>query len=300
MLRAKVVSLGKHTGKQVALALALTTGLAVGLVPTISSASDRMDQILWAYNSAPPFHIVNDPYAKQGICDVLVSALENEMTGMRHKKELMPHSRVANLISNKQNMCFSCMIHNKDNDYVVFSDPTHVYRPHGIITNPRVAQELQQRFGDNISLAQVLATERYRFGQPTSRQYGQLQPLIADYEANTNLHVNISGDDNNVALLSMIMDDRLDFTIDYDIIKRYYEMTTNKDLVFLPITENNSHAVTGAIGCTANDWGRNAIAEINKALPTVLQREDFRNVLEFWFNSDAVTDYWQYYDQTMD
>lgn len=192
------------------------------------------------------------------------------------------------------------MIHSQDNDYVVFSDPTHVYRPHGIITNHRVAQELQQRFGDDISLAQVLATERYRFGQPTSRKYGKLQPLIADYAANTNLHVNISGDGNNVALLSMIMNDRLDFTIDYDIIKRYYEMTTNKDLVFLPITENNNQAVTGAIGCTANDWGRNAIAEINKALPVVLQREEFLNVLEFWFNSETVSDYWQYYDQAMD
>lgn len=296
MLKAKVVPLHKRQGKHMSLALLL----AASLVSTTSSALDKMDTITWAYNPAPPFHVVKDPYATQGICDVLMSELQHELTGLKHEQELMPHSRVSNLISNKENMCFPCMIHNKDNEYVVYSNPTHVYRPHGIITNHRVADELKQRFGDNISLAQVLATERYRFGQPNSRKYGQLQPLIADYATSTNLHVNISGDDNNVALLSMIMDERLDFTIDYDIIKRYYEMTTNKDLVFLPITENNSKAVAGAIGCTANDWGRQAISEINKVLPVVLQRESFRGILEFWFNSESLGDYWQYHDQTMD
>ncbi|MEX1220857.1 MAG: hypothetical protein WEA82_01940 [Idiomarina sp.] len=279
--------------------ISLAMLLAVSLLPTTSKALEQLNEITWAINAAPPFHVVRDPYARQGICDVLVSALELEMTDIKHEKRLLPHPRVSNLITNKENMCFPCMIHNADNEYVVFSNPTHVYRPHGIITNHRIAQELKERFGDNISLTEVLATERYRFGQPVSRKYGQLQPLIADYATSTKLHINISGDDNNIALLSMIMEERLDFTIDYDITKRYYELTTNKDLVFLPLSENSNQPIVGAIGCTANDWGRKAVAEINKALPAVLQRDEFLDILDFWFNSEMVTDYWQYYDQGM-
>jgi len=259
---------------------------------TSTTAEERIDSIQWSINSAPPFHVFEGPFAGAGICDVLVDAIAEELPEIEHQVYRMPHSRISSLLLNQENMCFPCMIYrSSSSDKASYTNPTHIYRPHGIITNHRVAEEIIATYGATPSLAAILADKEYSFGQPTARKYGDLQPLIEAYAAETDLHVNISGDNNNVSLMNMIMQGRLDFTIDYDIIKRFYERTENEALIFLPIQENQRDYVLGAIGCTANEWGEQVTEEVNRVLPKVYQREDFKQALELWFGGALNREY---------
>ena len=61
-------------------------------------------------------------------------------------------------------------------------------------------------------------------------------------------------DDAQVNLMTMLLSQRVDYTIDYEMIKRYYDTTyqrsSQEQLVFLPIKEYEGQSIEGAIGCS--------------------------------------------------
>lgn len=273
-------------------ALALVSGNSLA-----NAQSTPLSQLNWSVNSAPPFHIFAEPFAQQGICDVLIESVHNHLPNTQKQIDVMPHNRISMSLRNSANTCFPCMIYRPDYQAgVVFSKPTHFYRPHGIITTPTRAEEMREQFGEPIRLAELLRSKNYSFGQPAGRKYGVLQSYLEQYVLGSSRHVSISGDSNFVQLLTLIMNDRVDFTIDYDIMKRYFERTQNEELAFLPIAENQDQLVLGAVGCSDNAWGRQAVATINQAIPAVRDDERFQDVLKLWLGSQDDDSYLQRYD----
>lgn len=280
--------------KSLIITIFFTQGFLISQVNAQSAAESKppIDEIIWAINPAPPFHIFQDPYAQNGVCDVLVDVVQDKLTAVKHSQQIMPHARISNLLEQNKNMCFPCMIYKPlDETKAVYTRPTHFYRPHGIITNQRIGAELKERFGEPLSLEAVFNSGDYRFGQPSGRQYGDLQAMVRAYTDKAPRHVQISGDSNNVSLLSMIYSERLDFTIDYRMMKRYFEMTQNESLMFIEIAENQNQSVLGSIGCTSNAWGRAAVAEINRVIDDVRADPEFRDALKLWFDDEEKEDY---------
>lgn len=298
----------KAPSSRVAWAMALLGLFATA--PTTASPrpaiSTEPHEIIWAVNNAPPFHIFKGEYQHQGICDTLVDAFEEALPQYRHRKELMPHPRISALMMADRNYCFPCVIHKADSDYAFHSEPTHTYPPHGIITRAELAQEWQQAFAaagsDRVRLADILAQRQFRLGQPIARRYGDLQPLIEDYQLQTELHVNVSGDDNNVALMSMIESGRLDFTIDYQAMLRYYQLNGDRadsNLVFIPLQETAQTQIIGSVACSATDWGRESIAILNQAIPAIRTNQNFLNSLGLWLGGDDPQAYLDELEQTL-
>jgi len=109
--------------------------LLVLLLSSNSLASTTQPLLNWATNTAPPFHIVGGAFDQQGICDALVHSIQRHLPQVRHQVFLMPQTRIHQALNNKEPLCFPCMIHrNTPTDTAVFSQPTHWYRPQGVIT----------------------------------------------------------------------------------------------------------------------------------------------------------------------
>lgn len=242
------------------------------------------NQIIWSANVAPPFHIVEGEQAHQGVCDVLIDAFERSIPNTEHKVEYLPQARIGRLWQNEQNLCFPCMIHRAENnqELIVYSNPTHDYPSHGIITRPELVSQLTQKYGNPIDLERMLADRKYRFVQPIGRMYGQLQGLLERYLLDTELHIDLASDNANTAMLSMILSNRIDFTIDYPMINKYYQQTEGRSLAFLPIAQLAGERIKGAVACTRNDWGLDAIERINSAIPSVQQDPGFQQSLKQW------------------
>ncbi|RUO23991.1 ABC transporter substrate-binding protein [Aliidiomarina minuta] len=196
---------------------------------------------------------------------------------------VMPQTRIGLQFEREQNLCFPCMIKQPDNAQAVFSESTHLYFPHGIITTTEKAIQIREEFGEPVRLAQLLASNNFRLGHPSGRKFGDLQPILDAHEGDDSYRLLRTGENATVAILSMIKLGRIDYTIDYKSLKTFDDRTSNGSLEFLNIAENEGQLVSGAIGCTNNEWGRQVIEDINQALPGIRQDPLFLQTLQLWF-----------------
>lgn len=254
-------------------------GLCVSFAP---SASEH--EINWSSSISPPFHIVDGPLAQQGLCDVLVDSFQRSLPETQHHVDYLPASRIDAIWTDDKDLCFPCMIHrtNDPSSSIIFSEPTHQYPSHGIITRPELADELVKKYGSPIDLELLLADKQYLFVQPAARRYGKLQYLIEQYLDDSSLHVELTSVQANTAMLAMILHERADFTIDYPMLKTFYEKTEQGKLAFLPISQLADEQIIGAVACTRTDLGIESIRRINSAIPKVKADPAFQHALKQW------------------
>ncbi|MBU2113230.1 MAG: ABC transporter substrate-binding protein [Gammaproteobacteria bacterium] len=246
--------------------------------------------ITWAVNPAPPFHILQQPLQQQGICDVLIERVRHYLPELTHHIQLMPQKRVDVSFNAGTNLCFPCMIHKPDEPRSLYSLPTHIYRPHGIIASKRVAKAIVSRYQTPVSFAYLLQDNSLLFAYPNGRKMGILQSVIEAYMGEENGLVD-PGVEGAVKLLHLIEAGRLDYSVDFDIVLRYYNLISGKELDFIPVKENQQQLVFGAVGCTNNAWGKTVIEEINRIMPQLLQDKVYIDNLLFWFDPDNKQDY---------
>ncbi|RUO32528.1 ABC transporter substrate-binding protein [Aliidiomarina soli] len=269
--------------------------LGMSLLLSVSQAGQQLSQsqqsysLHWALNTAPPFHIVEGPYQGQGICDSLMLAVEDALPERRMSRIVMPQTRIGVQFERNVNQCFPCMIHRANSMAAPtwFSDPTHTYQPHGIITRPETAARLRQLFGDPVVLEELLQSNDYRLGHPAGRRYGELQNLLDMHEGQSSYRVIRTGENATTAVLEMILAGRVDYTIDYQGLLAYHQRTSGDPLEFIEIAETSGEHVIGAIGCTNNAWGRALINEINQQLTDIRRDPRFMESLRLWSESSV-------------
>ncbi len=257
-------------------------------------------QINWAVNTAPPFHIVDGDFKQQGLCDVLIDTVHRYLPELKKRREILPQPRIGRALERSENLCFACMIAKPQGEQgAYYSLPTHVYTPHQIITNDKTASLIKQRYPLPVPLADLLADEQLQFGYPAGRRYGVLQPLIEGQYNRPGNRLVRSGDNGPLAILQMIASERLDYTVDYSMISRYYQLTNGASLTLLPIAENHQQAVVGAIGCSNSAWGKSVIEQINAIMPQIHADAEFVQSLQFWFETDNNRAYLRYNKQQL-
>ncbi|MDF2176682.1 TIGR02285 family protein [Aliiglaciecola sp. CAU 1673] len=253
---------------------------------------DSKASIQWAIPDAPPFHIVSGELAGQGFCDHLTSAISDAMPTIEHHFTVMPHPRIAMLREQKAPLCFPCMIKREDTDSTLYSNATHFYPPHRLLTRPEIAKRLEAQFGNPVSLQSLLANHNYRLGLTMGRKYSQpLQSIIDDNPRASFTHQDISASLGASGVLELIEKGRLDYTIDYAVVGRHYQKTRGLEVSALPIAENQHDFVIGAIGCSNSEWGRHAIESINQAIPQLRQSQRFLQGIEQWLAEEGLP-YW--------
>lgn len=262
--------------------------LFVALLSSITSAAGDED-IIWGVNSSPPFHIYYGQYKEQGFCDALVSSFQRQLPELSHRIRKLPSRRITMIMKKNKNLCFPCLIkrtsYNSDFNY---TETTHLYEPHGIITRANTAAKITKKYGQPVKFSALVKDSDLRFAQPAERRYGQLQTLLETHLIDSENFSFISGENAHVNLLTMIVNDRIDYTIDYRAIMTYYNKTEAQDsgLVFLPIEEYSGLAIEGAVGCSNNKWGRNAVNQLNRVIEQLKADPDFQRSLDKWMGSD--------------
>lgn len=262
--------------------------LLVLLCSQQSLSSPTKPILNWAINTAPPFHIVGGRYQHTGLCDQLLLSVKTHLPQLTHQNLLMPQTRIHQALNNKEALCFPCMIHRaQPTKTAVFSEPTHWYRPQGVITRQALANHLTQQFGSPLVLTKLLESGTVKLGLAAGRRYGEIDALLEPYRDSNLVR---SGDDGPVALLKMIQSGRIDFTLDYDIILTYLNKTAPEQaqgLVYVPIAELPD-PIAGAIGCSNSDWGKQQIQRINSVLPQIQADPAFQQSLELWFDAKVI------------
>lgn len=260
--------------------------------PALAQETDLTAPLVFGVNASPPFHIVKGEEANNGFCDVLVKTIQAKLPDTRQVIRKMPHGRIQTIMKREGSMCFPCMINRTTyNPNYYFSKTTHLYAPHGIITRSSLASEITQKYGNPVSLEQLLAESELRFAQPIGRRYGDIQHLLDKYLIDTKHHKQVSGEFALYNLLAMILVNRVDYTIDYEMMIQSYQRNAQSQesseiLTFIPIKEYSGKVVRGAIGCSNNEWGKNAIKLIDQVVPQIRADSEFQQSLNYWLGDN--------------
>ncbi|MDV6315218.1 TIGR02285 family protein [Idiomarina sp. HP20-50] len=262
--------------------------LSLALVFCQSSIASEED-IIWGTSSSPPFHVFSGVYEGQGFCDALVTGFQRQLPELSHRVRKLPSRRITMIMKKNKNLCFPCLIKRTSyNSEFNYTDTTHLYPPHGIITTADNAKKIIQKYGHPVRFSELVKDADLRFAQPTERRYGRLQPLLEEHLIDSENFSFISGQNAHVNLLTMLVNDRIDYTVDYKMVMVYYNETKDKNsgLVFLPIKEYDGVVIEGAVGCTDNEWGRNAVDQLNKVIQQLQADPDFQRSLDKWLGND--------------
>ncbi|MGM0525515.1 MAG: hypothetical protein ACQEQ8_04905 [Pseudomonadota bacterium] len=269
--------------------------LAVGLLgianPQRAQADEQqLDEIIWAVNVSPPFFIVDGEYAGQGFCDVLVDKMQQQLSNVSHTTRRLPPRRITLLMKREKNLCFPCLIKRASyNNEFNYTDTTHLYPPHGIIAHADAAALITERYGNPASFTALADDQQLRFAQPIERRYGKLQPLLEEHLIGRENYRIVTGDNAHVNLMTMLLNQRVDYTIDYRMVQRFYEEThphTDEQLVFIPIKEHQGYIIEGAIGCSDNAWGKAAAQKLNGAIESLRADSTFQQTLDKWLGEN--------------
>ncbi len=250
------------------------------------SANAIEDAIIWAKNPSPPFHIMSGKLQGYGICDVMTDKIDALLPELSTSEVIYPHPRVNKYISEAENLCFPCMIKRPDSGTFTYSDSTTRYPASGVIINRASLDKLDLMEGVPVSFARLLSIHTLAFGLPGSRKYPDaLQAALNEHLGQPHI-IEIAGTEGPMRVLRQIARGRLDYTIDYPAVLKYFSITENDDsLVFIPTIEMGDAFVDGAIGCTNNPWGQQAIEHINGVLHKLKADPDYRKNQTFWLNT---------------
>jgi uncharacterized protein (TIGR02285 family) len=160
------------------------------------------------------------------------------------------------------------MIYKSKPDLVYTSIPNLLYYPHGIVIHKDALSKLTQDHKQPISFDKLLQNSGLKGGIPQGRTFGDiLQPIWDKHKNQSHIYVR-QASDSTQGIFQMIKIRRLDYTVEYIYTMRYWskELNIENDLVFLTLIENKDTFVLGAIAVTKNEWGKQAIKEINRAI----------------------------------
>ena len=243
------------------------------------------DAIVWAKNPSPPFHIMSGKLKGYGICDVMTDKLDALLEDLDTSVEIYPHPRVNKYVGEAENLCFPCMIKREDSGTYTYSDTTMRYPALGVIIHRSLLARLGLSENTPVSFAKLMSIHTLAFGLPSARKYPDaLQSILNNHIGQPHI-LEIAGTEGPLRVLRQIARGRLDYTIDYPSVLKYFSMTEREDsLVFLPVTEMGDTSVEGAIGCTNNPWGKRAVGHINGVLKRLKQDREFKENQAFWLN----------------
>ncbi|MCW8093035.1 hypothetical protein [Alteromonas sp. ASW11-130] len=250
------------------------------------AADEQPFTIQWAVSPAPPFHILSGSFYRLGMCDVLVDQLSRKLIQVQHSTVVMSHTRIRREIEEKENLCFPCVIKREISPWYHYTDVTVVHPPLGVITtrkNRKAFKKAGMLKNSRVSLRSLAKNSHYLFGKPAARKFPTpLQEVIESF-ADTNHFYSVEGTDAVTRIMKKISLGRLGYTLEYPTALRYFTLTEGEnDLVFIPTQEYGNRAVPGAIGCTKNAWGKEAVRKINTALRDVVNHPDYLAIRQFW------------------
>jgi uncharacterized protein (TIGR02285 family) len=157
-----------------------------------------------------------------------------------------------------------------------------VHAPLGIIGLPDVLAPYVKEDG-RISLSDLANALTLRMGKPLARRYPDVLQQYVDKVSKTSHFAELTGENATVRVLEQIALGRIDYTLEYPSILKFHNLTHGeKALVYYETTELSNKGISGAIGCTNNAWGEEAVSTINKALPVILSSPIYQKQQQFW------------------
>jgi uncharacterized protein (TIGR02285 family) len=247
------------------------------------------DTIQWSGDDDPPFHIGPESGAPasligKGVADLQMQAFAQALPEYDHKIISVNAPRLFHLLDQGAHVCSSVLPtpERLQRYYFTYSE---FAVPFVIVTQSKTLARLPMKDGQT-SLAELANDSRLKGVVVDGRSYGPALDAIIHSAPGQGIHaVVLSANQSN--LMSMLSSGRMDYTIEYPVLFKYYKQVDPHlaDLVEAPFAESHGLIKAGVV-CPRTPWGRTVIERLDRRIPQLLTKADYRAQLEFWLTDE--------------
>lgn len=263
--------------------------LISALCPAVAAAAAAAtDQIIWGKHHVPPYMIREGEWAHQGIFDLTLDVIKENLPQYQHVELAAPFPRVISEIKKGSHWCYIGMLKTPEREaYGYFSLPTSIFLPLRII----VRRDHMAQFKAPQSLQALLQSRQFTTSVMRDRSYSPtVDKLLAAYPPKENYS-------EQVEAISMLLAGRIDYMIELPLLAfdQARLMKRPGELVAIP-TQEADEIVYNRVMCSKNEWGRKVIEQINKVLITNRSKPYYRSIVEKWHDPESVAEIRRIYD----
>ncbi|MDR6915050.1 uncharacterized protein (TIGR02285 family) [Pseudomonas sp. 3296] len=265
--------------------------LLAGLALPVSA--QPKETLIWLLRDLPPTMIFEGPKKGQGIIDQMLPLLIAGMPQYEHTLMRVNRARGMQMLHEPSFTCDPSLVWTKEREqWIAFSIPAFRAVSNGLVVRKENRPVLEPFLSDGeVDLAALLAGSGKKVGVVAERSYGQVLDALLK-QAPAGALTPHYGNDALGSLLQMQRLGRLQVVLGYWPEIRYLAgqaHISDDELAFYPIKGTGKY-MSGYIGCTNTDQGRQAISEINQLLRT-LPHERLDPLYADWLDPERRKDY---------
>ncbi len=239
--------------------------------------SDR-DTLFWLSLHWPPLMILKGENAGEGRMDKAVALYKKALPQYIHIDKVMNWARFWTSVKHGENICTPLALKTpKHRDQLHFSLPVGISPTHRIY----MKKSNIERLGNpkSISLAQLVQDSTLKTIIQVERSYTpQLDTIFNEYRDSSNFIVRVHTTEQLMGMLEL---DRITYLVEYPSVFSYYSpryITDKSEIGSIAIDEIKPYTLY-YLGCTANEWGKETVREIDEMLRTLLPSEEYQNLI---------------------
>lgn len=257
-----------------------------------SAENNEPETIQWRVIDWPPVYILDGPLKGKGTGDELITLISKHLSEYSHERVIMSNARFDAQIQKGHKIL---NVTGLPAPHLINSIPTSIILPpHIIIRKDRIDEANPPKC---FSLDDILS-ESGLIGGITKGRYGPgLNAVVNPHQHHPWIHQS----PNYIDHIRMLYAGRIDYTIEYPSIVRYFEMTHEKMQVTtaVPICELSKSRpyVTGHVLCPKTDWGEKMVERINRIIKEERKTKTYRSMLLRWASEENLPRYNGYLDE---
>jgi len=262
--------------------------LSLLLITAVSPAAIAADQIIWGKHHVPPYMIREGPLAHQGIFDLTLDVLKENMPQYQHVELGAPFPRVISEIKRGSHWCYIGTLKTPEREADgYFSLPTSIFLPLRII----VRRDRLAQFTGPQSLRTLLQDRQRVTSVMRNRSYS---PIVDKLLAS---HPPREFYSEQAEAISMLLAGRLDYMIEIPLLAfdQARLMGRTGELVAIPTLEADE-VVFNRVMCPRNEWGRKVIEQVDAVLNANRDKPYYRSIVEKWHDPASVAEIRKIYD----
>ncbi|TGE01776.1 transporter substrate-binding domain-containing protein [Methylobacterium nonmethylotrophicum] len=248
-----------------------------GTQPDTQTSQQITRQIIWPVYDAAPFMMTEGEDRDAGIFDRIRRLLSARLTGYAHSTLTVPFPRIVTSLRNGEEWCFVGGVKTPEREgFAVFSRPVAMFYPLRIV----IRADRRGLFAalEPLSLRGLL-TERRDLRTSMLRNRA-MAPAV---DALLRQHPPGQSHSEFGEAFRMLLNDRLDYLVEFSSIAAYNARLLGKPQAFLglPFAES-PEPVFARVMCAGTPWGREVVARIDAVLAAERPSPDYRRIVEAW------------------
>jgi len=254
--------------------------LVFSILLTHSLLCNAKDTVSWRVTDWPPFYILDGENKGTGLYDKMIAMLSAGMPEYTHETIQMNTLRWTHEMEMGTKICHPSVL---PNTKAVLSVANSILLPHRLIVHHESVDI--KEFDQPVSLKKLLTNNKYR-GGVTLRYTAELNDIVEKHLLNKHLH----NSPNYKNLISLVLQGKLDYIIEYDPIISYSakQQKIENSTINLEIFETcNRPFVMVHVACPNTDWGKTIISKVNKILISESKKPEFLDFRIHWYDKNT-------------